>query len=69
MKYIKYLLILCILCSCRDHVYEDKAIVTGVKASAIPRFKYKVKINADIFDFQLHTNIPYMVGDTVKFSR
>lgn len=71
MKKLLFILLI-IFSSCDIHVCEKTSIVTSTYRSNKDGYKYIVRVtevdNENNF-YYLNTNIAFVVGDTVKYSR
>ena len=65
-----YAMLAAVLSGCHNFIYEKESVVQKVEtADGYKDYKYKVFIDGFPTTQILLTNIPYQVGDTVKYFR
>ena len=65
-----YAILAVVLSGCHNFIYEKESVVNKVEnAEGHKDYKYKVFIDGFPTTQILWTNIPYQVGDTVKYYR
>jgi hypothetical protein len=65
-----YAMLAAVLSGCHNFIYEKESVVQKVEnAEGYKDYKYKVFIDGFPTTQILWTNIPYQVGDTVKYCR
>ncbi len=63
------LLILIIFSACDTLILDDKSIVIATQTSINESYKYVVTVREGSDRYYLYTNTPFLVGDTIKYSR